>query len=324
MTHHRIFRAAGTIDRRAGAAAAALKARAAAWEMPLVETATSLSLSIWGSELRLIAEPQGWRIELSAPEQRLIGTLRDSATELFADAGLAVAWDHVDVGALAPGLSLARVASVAPRGASFLRLRLVCADAARFAQGGLHLRLLLPPAGRPAVWPRVASTGRTAWPEGADALHRPVYTVAGQAGDSLDIDIFRHAGSPTCDWALSDPTGQQVGLIGPGGGGCPDAPRLLFCGDETALPAIARMLAGTGGEARAVLRCAPADLGALADDPRVTRSDDPLAAILRLNGPDDIDHAWFAGHADAARAARQHLLARGFARTAFTAAAYWG
>ena len=324
--------AVGSIGQRSGAAVAALKARALAWDVPLRETPEGLSLSVWGSELRMIPEPQGWRIELAAPEPRLIGTLRDSATELFAEIGLNVAWDHVDVGALAPGLSLMRVVSVMPLTPGFLRMRVAAEDAgdipgddpARFAHGSLHFRLLLPQPGRAPVWPRVGANGRTIWPEGNDALHRPVYTVAAQAGNWLDFDIFRHAGSPTCDWALAEPVGDQVGILGPGGGWCPAARRLHLFGDETALPAIARMLALAQGEVRATLTCTREDLGVLAADARVSRSDDLLAALRGMAPAGEHDHIWFAASAEQARLARQHLLGLGIPRKNFTAAAYWG
>ena len=323
MSHLRTHRNSGTIPMASGAAAAALKARAAAWEVPLVETADALSLFVWGCELRLVPGGGDVRIELAAPEARLIGTLQDSATELFTEAGLEVRWDQVDTGALAPGLSLMQVRSVTQRSPGFLRVRLTGPDAGRFGIGSLHFRLLLPPAGREAIWPRIGATGRTEWPAGADALHRPVYTVAGHGDDWLDFDIFRHAGSPTCDWAQSDPPGGTVGIIGPGGGWCPDAARLHLFGDETALPAIARMLELAQGEVTAHIRAAYPDLGPLAADPRVTRCDDLLAALA------DADlgqggFVWFAAEAGQARQARQHLIARGLDRKDFMAAAYWG
>lgn len=323
MSHLRSHRNFGIIPRASGAAAAALKARAAAWEVPLVETPEACSLFIWGCELRLIPDRDDVRIELSAPEQRLIGTLQDSATDLFAEAGLDVRWDRVDTGALAPGLSLMRVAVVTRRSPGFARVRLVGPDASRFGIGSLHFRLLLPPAGRAPVWPRVGATGRTEWPGGADALHRPVYTVADQAGDWLDFDVFRHDGSPTCDWVGSDPRGTEVGIIGPGGGWCPEADRLYLFGDETALPAIARMLELTAGEATAHIRADYRDLGPLAADPRVTRCDDLMAALADAD-PGPGAYVWFAAESGQARQARQHLLARGIDRKAFMVAAYWG
>ncbi|VDS07815.1 NADPH-dependent ferric-chelate reductase [Paracoccus haematequi] len=323
MSHLRTHRNSGTIPMASGAAAAALKARAAAWEVPLVETPDALSLFVWGCELRLVPGGDEVRVELTAPEARLIGSLQDSATELFTEAGLEVRWDRVDAGALAPGLSLMRVESVTQRSPGFIRVRLSGPDAGRFGIGSLHFRLLLPPAGREAVWPRVGASGRTEWPRGADALHRPVYTVAGHGDGWLDFDIFRHAGSPTCDWALSGPQGSTVGIIGPGGGWCPDAARLHLFGDETALPAIARMLELAQGEVTAHIRAAYPDLGPLAADPRVTRCDDLLAALARTDLGKG-SHVWFAAEAGQAREARQHLIARGIDRKDFLSAAYWG
>ncbi|MCS5603128.1 MAG: siderophore-interacting protein [Paracoccus sp.] len=320
----RSHRSRGRIAHRSGAAAVALKARAAAWDLPLVETDEGLCLFLWNCELRLMPEGAGLRIDLAAPDQRMLATLRDSASELFDEAGLAVAWDHVDTGALAPGLSLVRVLSVMRRSPGFLRIRLRGADMPRFAQDGLHFRLLIPPPGRAPVWPRIGASGRTIWPDGADAMHRPVYTLTGQDQDWLDFDAFAHADSPTCDWALAGPQGQQVGITGPGGGWCPDARRLFLFGDQTALPAIARMLVLARGRVRAVLRCAPEDMGPLANDRRVIASDDLLGALALLGPLDQNDHVWFAGPANEARSARRMLRDRGLDKTGYTAAAYWG
>lgn len=336
---HRTF---GFIPRASGAAIAALKARAAAWEVPLVEGGGSLSLFVWGCELCLTPQQDGIRIDLSAPEARLIATLQDSATEIFAEAGLPVEWDRVDAGALAPGLSLMRVVRVTQPSPGFIRVRLEGPEAGRFATGSLHFRLLLPPEGRVPVWPRIGASGRTEWPAGADALHRPVYTVAGHGPGWLDFDIFRHAASPTCDWALSVRPGAEVGIIGPGGGWCPASASLHLFGDETAWPAILRMLDLAQGAVLAHVRAAFADMGPMAADPRVRRCTDLLEALAAADLtpagagvraaqtalPDAADPAsglfvWFAGSAAQARQARQHLLARGLDRRAFTAAAYW-
>ena len=323
MSSHRRV---GVIPRASGAAAAALKARASAWEAPLTETPGVLSLFVWGCELRLTAESDSARVELLAPELRLIGNLQDSASEIFAEAGLEVAWDHVDEGALAPGLSLMRVAGVNHPSPGFLRVRLIGPDAERFARDSLHFRLLLPAMGRDPVWPRVGAKGRTVWPEGDDALHRPVYTVAAQGQDWLDFDIFRHDGSPTCAWAETVRPGTQVGIIGPGGGWCPQVPALTMFGDQTALPAIARMLHLSRdlvpGPVQAIVDADPADLGALADDPRVCIRHDLLTALSQADLPQD-GFVWFAGLAPDARAARKMLLDRGVAKRDFMAAAYW-
>lgn len=323
MSQLRTYRNLGVIPRASGAAVAALKARASAWEVPLVESPEALSLFVWGCELRLTPEQDSVRIDLAAPEARLMGTLQDTATEIFAEAGLEVAWERVDEGALAPGLSVMTVVSVARRTEGFIRVRLRGPEAGRFAQGSLHFRLLLAPAGRTPIWPRIGATGRTIWPDGADALHRPVYTVIDQQDDWLDFDIFHHEGSPTCDWALSGPEGAEVAIIGPGGGWCPEAAQLHLFGDETALPAIARMLELAKGEVQAHIRASYPDLGPLAADPRVRKVDDLMAALQDC-ATGEGSFVWFAAEADLARQARSHLLARGFNKRDFTAAAYWG
>lgn len=324
MSHSRVHRSAGIIDQSSGAAVAALKLRAAEWELPVEESPGRLSLFIWGCELRLTIEADQSRIDLSGPEARYIGSLRDTATEVLEGEGLKIRWDNLDVGALAPGLSLMRVTSVRDISPGFIRVRVQGADAARFATGSLHFRLLLPPPGRAPVWPRVSDTGRTIWPEGLDAIHRPVYTVVEQGGDWLDFDIFRHRNSPTCDWVVTNPIGDEVGLLGPGGGWVPDAERAWLFGDETAQPAIARILALAKGEVRAVLSSSPEDLGVLAQDERVTRSDDLLTALQNSDAIQNSDYVWFAGSAEQAKLARRHLLDRDFSKKNFLAAAYWG
>lgn len=322
MSQISMHRAEGVVSSVSGAAVAAIRARALLWEAPCEEHPDRLVISLWGGKVALQAEQGDLRVTLEGVEPRQIGLLQDMVTEVLSEAGLRVAWDRVDAGALAPGLSVMTVLRVSQPSPGFLRVRLQGPDAARFGLNGLHFRLLLPRPGRAPVWPRIVASGRTEWPSGPDSLHRPVYTVAAQAGDWIDFDIFRHANSPTCDWALSRPEGSEVAIIGPGGGWCPEAPRLALFGDETALPAIRRMLALAKGEVSAHLRADPADLGPLAGDARVTRCDDLIGALEASVIPAD-SHVWFAAGSAEARAARQLLLARGIARSSFDAIAYW-
>lgn len=336
IQHHKTI---GRIASSAGAAAAELRLQAAVWAVEVDESDGDLTLALWGCVLRLSRSADGAVIAISGPERRLVDTLRDAATEVMGRAGLTVAWDRVDTGALAPGLTLARVVAVRRISAGFWRVRVAADDLARFAASqSLHFRLLLPRPGRAPVWPRVAATGRTVWPEAGDSPHRAVYTVSGwdRAGTWIDFDVFLHADSPTCDWIASGPFGQTVGILGPGGGGRPDAAKLFLFGDETALPAIARMLGQKAGQVVgpgvgpaatvcATLRATPQD-AALIPDPRVTRCDDLLAALIAdrvSRNPVPGGFVWFAGRADQARAARAHLLDHGWQKRDMCCAAYW-
>lgn len=300
----------------------ALKQRAAEWDVPCDISENVAIFCVWNCEARLTRQGETVDITLTAPDRRLLLTLQGSLADLFEEQKLTVSWDDVAEGALAPGLSLMRVRSVCRRSPGFLRVSVEADDAARFSRGGLHFRLLLPPKNRKPVWPRINASGRTIWPDGDDTLHKPVYTTVKQAGTVLDFDIFRHVGSPTSDWAESEPIGQTVGIMGPGGGSCPPGQPLYLFGDETALPAISRMLSLAEGPVHAFVRSAPEDLCELLDNPRVSRVDDLLAA-LEATPSDHGGFTWFAAHAEAARKARLLLSGRGLTKRDFTAAAYW-
>lgn len=135
------------------------------------------------------------------------------------------------------------------------RLRFTGDDLHRFAHGGLHVRLLLPPAGRKPVWPLMGADGLMIWPQGEDALTIRVYTIRAidAVRDSIDIDFVLHEGShsPGSDFAQGAEAGAAIGMIGPGGGHVPDAGNLLLLGDDTALPAISRIIERLPPTARA-------------------------------------------------------------------------
>ncbi|WP_151718824.1 siderophore-interacting protein [Gemmobacter serpentinus] len=319
------YRSSGLIDQGAGAAAAALRARAVEWELEVSDADGFLQIPLWGGTLSLGLAGEGARLTIRAPEKRVVQFIRDAVAEVLEAEGVTVGWDHVDAGALPPGVALMQVERITEFSPTYLRVRLRGADCTRYASTGLHFRLLLAPEGRAPVWPVIGVNGRTVWPDGADALHRPVYTAAAQGEDWLDFDIFRHAGSPTCDWAARNPVGVTVGVMGPGGGMCPEASDLLLFGDETALPAMRRMLDLAPGRVSAVLRARREDIADLAQDIRVTCVPDLLVALMAANPePAPGRHVWFAGRDDDARAARAFLSGRGFAKRDFTAAAYWG
>lgn len=126
------------------------------------------------------------------------------------------------------------------------RLRFASKDLGRFTHGGLHMRLLLPPRGRRPVWPTLGADGLLVWPSGEDALTVRVYTIRAidAASGWLDVDFVLHPGqdTPAAAFAQNARAGDVIGMIGPGGGEAPGAQTLLLAGDDTALPAIGRIL----------------------------------------------------------------------------------
>lgn len=140
----------------------------------------------------------------------------------------------------------ARVTAARRLTRSMQRVTFAVPDLEALPLGELHVRLLLPPEDLPPVWPMLTASGALSFPAGPAALLARVYTIrhVDRARGEVDIDFVLH---PTAErtagsWAATCRPGDVAGLLGPGGGAIPQAPRLLLLGDETALPAIARML----------------------------------------------------------------------------------
>ncbi|OCX66527.1 hypothetical protein BFP70_04700 [Thioclava sp. SK-1] len=316
------FSTNGQIITGAAAAQALIKLRGQDYGCELTETPGRLQLSLWGCLVTLTHDGGAALVQLAAPEDRLIRMVQDNLTELLSAQDLAIAWDDVAAGALAPGLSVMQVAWVNRISAGFWRVRVraqpgTLPDADRFARGGLHFRLLIPADSSAPVWPRINKKGRVDWPEGNDAPHRAVYTVSAQAEDWVEFDIFDHPGSPTCDWVRTMPIGQPVGLLGPGGGFCPSGAALYLLGDETALPAIRRIMELASVPVHIWVSAPAEDL-----PENATYSPDLLQDLAGIQAGED-GFVWFAAQADLAKAARKMLLAKGLAKTRFMAAAYW-
>lgn len=128
-----------------------------------------------------------------------------------------------------------------------LRVKFSCADVSPFIGGDMHVRLLVPPAGRQPVWPTLGADGRVAWPGGDDTLLVRAYTIrkVDVGRGELWIDFFQHPEpgilTPGADFARDALPGMDVALLGPGSGHLPQARRIFLAGDESALPAIARI-----------------------------------------------------------------------------------
>jgi NADPH-dependent ferric siderophore reductase len=77
----------------------------------------------------------------------------------------------------------------------------------------------------------------------------------------VDIDFVLHEGAdmPGARFAANAAVGDVVGMTGPGGGSIGEADWYLLAGDETALPAISRIVADLPSHVRAVVRIEIAD-----------------------------------------------------------------
>lgn len=136
------------------------------------------------------------------------------------------------------------------------RIRLSGGELTRFSSRlNLHCKLLIPPVDRPPKWPSLDANGRFRWPEGPG---RPIvrkYTIRNIDATAgwLDIDFVLHDDQgPGSAWAAAARPGDIVGLVGPGGRSVPSASTYLLAGDETALPAMARLLETLPSTARGV------------------------------------------------------------------------
>ncbi|TDH39313.1 DUF2218 domain-containing protein [Pseudohoeflea suaedae] len=270
------------------------------------------------------------------------------AEHLFYFAGaepLELSWSAAPrPGALA-GFHQARVVArrqVTPR---MLRLTFACGDVTPLVGGDIHVRLLVPPKGREPVWPGLREDGRIAWPEGEDELLVRAYTIRSvdAVRNEFDIDVFQHAGhgvaTPGADFARDAGPGDLVGLMGPGAGGIPQAASVLLVGDETALPAIARIVAEAPADTRveAIIEVEdaaeeqPLPGGATLGVRWLHRATYPQekpdtllrAALQAIDAAPDDTFVWVACEKDDVRVIRKHLKSRGHDRKRMYVAYYW-
>lgn len=206
---------------------------------------------------------EDWAIDVTTADERLMIEIRTEndqtlaatrtmfAEHLFYFAGddpFTLEWSIPAPKVRPPGFHEATVVGsqiVTPR---MRRVILAVDDVTPFIGGDMHVRLLVPPVGRVPVWPKLQENGRIGWPEGEDELLVRVYTIRSVDREAklVSIDFLQHpkpgVATPGADFARDVEPGQRVALMGPGGGSLPTAKSILFVGDETALPAIARMV----------------------------------------------------------------------------------
>jgi NADPH-dependent ferric siderophore reductase len=123
------------------------------------------------------------------------------------------------------------------------------------AAAGPTLSLLVPRVGDPAPhWPQIARDGRIVWPQGSHGVALRSYTSRRQdpAAGELDIDFVLHGDGPAATWAAAAVPGAVLGVASAAPLGDSPAGWLLVAGDETALPAISRILAAADSATRGI------------------------------------------------------------------------
>jgi NADPH-dependent ferric siderophore reductase len=295
-------------------------------------------------------EAQTIRIRVEAPEkghlEALRSTIASRVVELAGDRPPAIRWvGHESNGETFANFREVRLKTRTAVSPHILRLTFSGDDIARFASNDdLHVRMYFPPEDiEKPEWPRPAPDGRILWPEPERRPATRYYTIRRIDIDSGEIDIdfvlHDHAG-PGATFAANAKPGAICGMAGPLGRNIRPARWLLLAGDETALPAIARILESLGSTASGHAFIEVAD----------SRDEIPLAtpsglAItwLHRNGaspgstnllidaartvrwPNHSDvFAWIACEARAARAIRERLRkAQNLAREQHLVVAYW-
>lgn len=294
-------------------------------------------------------EDKDLRIDLICPSEIALQMSRTSIAEhLFYFAGedpFELNWAGLVSTVELPDIHAVTVTAVEDITPHMRRLKVFCADVAPFIGGDMHVRIVVPPKGRKPVWPRYREDGRVAWPIGEDELLVRVYTIRAVDAErhELWIDVLQHPipgiKTPGADFARDCVPGDRFSLLGPGGGGLPMASHILLAGDESALPAIARIIAEVpdntyiqaiievqdAREKQPLPTAAELDVrwlyrNAYADGARAILAEETKAAIA-ASGADTF--VWVACEKEEARSVRSFLKGRKHDRKKMYVAWYW-
>ena len=308
--------------------------RAAEMEMAVADTPRGKAVELYYGTLEVIDTGPRTRVELVSSDAARLLNLRDTLTWHLDQVGLkhCITWAKMKAGANPANLALGHVVWVSEISPNFTRVRLA-GDYTRFLEGGFHFRLLLGP--KELGWPSTDDTGGTVWPGGLAAWNRPVYTVRDicPEGRWIDFDVFRHDGGRANEWIATLEMGEEVGITGPGGTGHVSAPWVGLFGDETALPAVLRMIRGApeGTRGEAVLL--------VPTEADIQRVDVPDGITLRwlcrdkgavlmdafrdLRLPEGPRYVFYAGEKAEVAEAREHAAAIGLKRGEAHTLVYW-
>jgi NADPH-dependent ferric siderophore reductase len=216
-------------------------------------------------------------------------------------------------------------------------------EPAAVAAAGPTVNLLVPRVDDPEPrWPRIQRDGRIVWPQGSHGVALRSYTARRQdpAAGEVDIDFVLHGDGPAAAWAAAARPGALLAVAGAASLAERPARWLLLAGDETALPAISRLLATAAQDTVgvALLEVAgPEEEQLLVAPPGIalhwlhrgptppgesTLLVDAVAALDRPEG-DDV-FAWVGAESATVRAVRADLRGRwGLGRAQHHAIGYW-
>ncbi|MGA1809334.1 siderophore-interacting protein [Sphingobium sp. WW5] len=225
-----------------------------------------------------------------------------------------------------------------------LRVAFIGRDLEPFAtQENLHVKLLLPPEGAARDrWLKEETGGMARLKRRKlDPIFRK-YTIrsidAGTRRVAIDF-VLHEDGGAGASWAAAARPGDVVGMIGPGGRSAGSADWILLAGDETALPAIGRILESMPSDAKGValvevdgpdeeqtLSAPPGvELRWLHRDGALAGTTDLLAGAVKaasLPG-DGTRFVWVAGEFAAIQEIRRHLRGTGLGKQEQLVVAYW-
>ncbi len=303
-------------------------------------------LRFWheGAVIQLQHDEASLTIALEAPSANMLYFLKEAATLHVAEidplAAETLRWSDQKTAAPRPvNFSELRLLERSFPLPGLTRLTLTVDEASELINDGLHVKLMLPSdRTRDPVWPSVGANGVTRWPDGRDSLHVRYFTfraVRPESGE-VDIDVVQHSGGVISDWALNAAPGERIGVMGPGGGQPPaEQQGLLIAGDETALPAIARILETCGQEASGTIVIAfpddiepsrylpPSCLKVVPLAPHLFRQD--VASVVQEIGAEHrVENAWFGGEYTNAQALRKIFKQElGLSQGKQLSVAYW-
>ena len=210
------------------------------------------------------------------------------------------------------------------------------------AAAGPTVSLLVPRPDDPDPrWPAVARDGRVVWPPGSHGVSLRSYTARRQDPHrgEVDIDFVLHGDGPAAGWAAAARPGALLGVAGSGPLGHRPADVLLLAADETALPAVARILGEADPATRGTALLEVADAAEEQDlhpPPGVVvrwlhRGATPpgestllVEAVAALPRPPGDVFAWVGAESTAVRVIRSDLRSRwGLTRGEHHAIGYW-